>query len=312
LINWIRKNLVNSLLVLALIVGIGLLLYPSISNYWNSFHQTRAIMDYTEAVANMSTEDYKEILRDARDYNRRIGMTGIKWVLTEDDKKLYNSMLKIEGTEVMGYISMPKFHIKCPIYHGTDEAILQIAIGHLEGTSLPVGGKSTHCVISGHRGLPSARLFTDLDRVKEGDTWTITVLNETLTYECDQIRIVEPEDLSELRIIPGEDLCTLVTCTPYGVNTHRLLIRGHRIPNADGTADLTADAVQIEPIYVAPVMAVPALILLLLLFLIAAARAKKSDHRLITEPYISSHGISADKVDKVEEKHLPGYTDGDE
>lgn len=290
--TWLRKNLVTFILVLALIVGVGLLLYPSVANYWNSFHQTRAIMDYSNAVSEMDTAEYKKILDDAREYNKKLGKTGIKWVLTDEEKQEYNNTLKIPNTEVMGYISLPKFHIRCPLYHGTEESVLQTAIGHIEGTSLPVGGKSSHCIISGHRGLPSARLFTDLDKVKEGDTWTMTVLNETLTYECDQIRIVEPDDLSQLQIIEGEDLCTLVTCTPYGINTHRLLIRGHRIANADGSADLTADAVQIEPIYVAPVMAVPAIIILLIAFIIATYRAKKNDHGHIIRAYLSKHGIT--------------------
>ncbi len=291
MIKLIRGKLFTWLLVAALIVGIGLLLYPSVSNYWNSFHQTRAIMGYNEAVSDMSREEYEAILEEARNYNERLAQAGIRWTLSDEERKEYGKMLKIDGTEVMGYLSLPKFHIKCPIYHGTEEAVLQTAIGHLEETSLPVGGESSHCVISGHRGLPSARLFTDLDKVKEGDTWTITVLNETLTYECDQIRIVEPSDLSDLKIVKGKDLCTLVTCTPYGINTHRLLVRGHRIPNADGAADLTADAVQIEPVYVAPVMAVPALLLLLAVFLISVWRARRYDSEKIVRDYLDDRNM---------------------
>ena len=174
MLKWIKKNLFTVVMTAGLIAGLGLLLYPSVSNYWNSFHQTRAIMGYQESVSNMTAEDYKLILQEARAYNKRLAGTGIIWKMNESQRKEYNSKLKIEGTEVMAYISMPKFHIKVPIYHGTEESVLQIAIGHIEGSSLPVGGKSTHCLISGHRGLPSARLFTDLDKVKEGDTWTIT------------------------------------------------------------------------------------------------------------------------------------------
>lgn len=291
MLNWIKKNLFTVIMVTGLVVGIGLLLYPSIANYWNSFHQTRAIMAYNEAVTNMSTEEYDRILSEAREYNKKLAKTGIRWRMTDEERKEYNNTLKIPGSDVMSYVSLPKFHIKVPIYHGTEESVLQIAIGHIEGSSLPVGGKSTHCIISGHRGLPSARLFTDLDKVKEGDTWTITTLNETLTYECDQIRIVEPDDLSSLQIVKGEDYCTLVTCTPYGINTHRLLIRGHRIPNADGAADLTADAIQIEPIYVAPIMAVPALIILLIVMLLSARHARVYNLEKIVQDYLDNKGL---------------------
>ena len=193
MLKWIRKNLFTVVLAAGLLAGIGLLLYPSVANYWNSFHQTRAIMAYNEAVTNMSAEEYKAIIDNAREYNKKLAKNGMRWRMTDEERKEYMSKLKINGSEVMAYVSLPKFHIKVPIYHGTEESVLQVAIGHLEASSLPVGGKNTHCLISGHRGLPSARLFTDLDKVKEGDTWTITTLNETLTYECDQIRIVEPD-----------------------------------------------------------------------------------------------------------------------
>ena len=180
----------------------------------------------------------------------------------------YNRQLAVTDSGIMGYIDIPKIRVTLPIYHGTDETILQIAIGHIAGTSLPVGGASTHCVVSGHRGLPSARLFTDIDKLVEGDTFTMTVLNRTVTYEVDQIRIVEPTDLSNLQIEEGKDYCTLVTCTPYGINTHRLLVRGHRVANANGEANVIADALQIEPVYVAPVVAAPMLIILLILLFV--------------------------------------------
>lgn len=273
--TWLKKHLLTVILVAGLAAGAGLLLYPSVANYWNSFHQTRAIMDYNDAVSSMSHEDYDAILDEARDYNKKLGETGIQWNMTDAQKEEYNRMLKINGTDVMGYVSIPKIHVKLPMYHGTDEAVLQTSIGHLEQTSLPVGGKRSHCSVSGHRGLPSARLFTDLDKLKEGDTWTMNVLNETLTYEADQIRIVEPEDLTNLGITEEKDYCTLITCTPYGINTHRLLIRGHRIPNADGDANLTADAIQIEPMYIAPFLSIPILIALLIIMLMTTRRARK-------------------------------------
>ena len=289
--NWIKRNLLTVVMTAGLLVGIFLLLYPSVANYWNSFHQSRAIASYTETVTNMSKEDYDRILKSARAYNKRLSETGFHWVMSDAEREAYNKELNIGGGGIMGYISVPKFHNRCPIYHGTDEAVLQTAIGHLESTSLPVGGKGSHCAISGHRGLPSARLFTDIDKIREGDTWTITVLNETLTYECDQIRIVLPEDLSDLKIEKGKDLCTLITCTPYGINTHRLLVRGHRVPNAHGTADVTADAIQIEPIYIAPFLAGPILLILIIILLIATRRAKRFDPKQYLSLYLEKKGL---------------------
>ncbi len=283
--NWIKQNLLTAVMTAGMLVGIFLLLYPSVANYWNSFHQSRAIASYTEIVSNMSREDYKKILDSAREYNKGITETGIRWNFTDADRETYEKELKIDESGIMGYVSIPKFHVKAPIYHGTDETILQRAIGHIENSSLPVGGKGTHTMISGHRGLPSARLFTDIDKMKEGDTWTITVLNETLTYECDQIRIVLPEDLSDLTIEEDKDLCTLITCTPYGINTHRLLVRGHRVPNANGSADITADAIQIEPIYIAPILAIFMIIVLLIVLLLSTRKAKKLDSAAIMRVY---------------------------
>ena len=279
------------IIMIVMLVGIGLLLYPSVANYWNQFHQTRAIMAYNDTVSSLSTEDYEKILNDAKEYNKKLGETGIVWKMSKAQKAEYEKQLAVDSSGIMGYVSVPKFHIKLPVYHGTNESVLQIAIGHLEQTSLPVGGESSHCEVSGHRGLPSARLFTDIDKIKEGDTWTMNVLNETLTYECDQIRIVEPEDLSNLQIAKGKDYCTLITCTPYGVNTHRLLVRGHRIPNVDGNANLTADAIQIEPIYIAPFLAVPIILILLIVLIASTRRAKKFNPAKVVEGYLDSKGI---------------------
>ena len=283
--EWIKRNLLTVVMTAGMLIGISLLLYPSVANYWNGFHQARTIMEYTQVVSSMDKDDYKNILRDARKYNKRLSKTGFRWSMSDAERRDYERQLKVKGTKAIGYISVPKLHIRLPLMHGTDEKVLQTAIGHLEQTSLPVGGKGSHCVISGHRGLPSSRLFTDIDKIKEGDTWTITVLNETLTYECDRVRIVLPEDLSDLKIEKGKDLCTLITCTPYGVNTHRLLVRGHRVPNANGSADVTADAIQIEPIFIAPFLAGAMLLILLILLLISTRRAK----RMGPEEYISKY-----------------------
>ena len=275
--SWIRKHSITLILVTGIVIGVGLLLYPTIANYWNSFHQTRAIMSYNESVASLSQKDYDKILKDAKEYNRKLGETGIIWNMSDEQKAEYNKQLNVDGTGIMGYVTIPQFRIKAPIYHGTNEGVLQTAIGHLEQTSLPIGGKSSHSQISGHRGLPSARLFTDIDKIREGDTWTMTILDKTVTYQCDKISIVEPDDLSKLSIKKGKDLCTLITCTPYGINTHRLLVRGHRIPNADGSAALTADAVQVEPRYVIPFIAAAILILVIIISVISSKRARKYD-----------------------------------
>ena len=256
------------LLLLAMLVGAVLLIYPSASDYWNSFHQTQAVMRYAEEVARMSEAEYSRMIGAAADYNLRLSRRGIDWMAGDEYLEEYNSLLNISGTGIMGYIDIPKINVKLPIFHGTDEKILQTSIGHLQETSLPVGGPGSHCVLSGHRGLPSARLFSDLDLMADGDTFTLSILNETCTYEVDQIRVVLPSDVSELMIEEGKDLCTLVTCTPYGINSHRMLVRGHRVKNTDGEARVVADALQLAPTFVAPFFMAPmVLALLAVLFL---------------------------------------------
>ena len=286
----ITDRLFTIILVGIMMAGIGLLAYPSLADYWNSFHQSRAVMTYAEHVADMQTDEYERFLNSAREYNSALAETGIKWGLTDEEKAAYNEELNIDGSGIMGYIKIQKIQITLPLYHGTDEGILQTSIGHLEGSSLPVGGEGTHCLLSGHRGLPSARLFTDLDQLREGDTFTMTVLNETLTYEVDHIWIVEPEDLSHLQIEEGKDLCTLITCTPYGINTHRLLVRGHRIENADGGAMVTADAIQIRPVFIAPFLAIPILIILLIWVLVTTSVNRRWNRDRKRE-YLRSHQL---------------------
>lgn len=267
--KWLRKNWITILLIVILLAGLGLLLYPSVANYWNSFHQSRAIAGYADAVAGLDAEEYARILSEAQAYNEEIGRKGMDFHMDAAELARYDSLLDITGTGIMGYIEIPQIRCYLPIYHSTDEAVLQIAIGHIAGTSLPVGGTTAHCVLTGHRGLPSAKLFTDLDKMVEGDIFMIRTLDETLTYEVDQIRIVLPEDMSSLQLEQGQDLCTLVTCTPYGVNTHRLLVRGHRIENPDESGELfiIADASQIEEMIVATIVAIPILIALIIGFL---------------------------------------------
>ena len=264
--RWIRKNFSTVLLLGTLMIGISLLLYPTISDYWNSFHQSRAIAGYAEAVAQMDEIDYEKIWNDAVEYNKELQTRSNHWFLTEEQQEEYESMLNVSGNGIMGYIEIPSIKVSLPIYHGVDEGILQVAIGHIEGSSLPVGGKGSHCVISGHRGLPSAKLFTDLDQLAEGDIFMLRVLDETLTYEVDQILIVEPSDMSSLEFDEEKDYCTLVTCTPYGINSHRLLVRGHRVANLEESEEIrvTADAQQIDPVLITPAIAGILLVLLLL------------------------------------------------
>ncbi len=247
-----KRSLSNLLMGIALAVGTMLLVYPKASDYWNSFTQSRSIMGYAEQVAQMSAAEYAKFISEAEEYNAKLAENGNEWHMTQGQKKVYESRLTFDSTGVMGYIDIPKIGTKLPIYHGTSDAVLQTSIGHLAESSLPVGGKGSHCVLSGHRGLPSAKLFSDLDELVQGDTFTLSVMNETYTYQVDQIRVVEPTDLRELTIRPGMDLCTLVTCTPYGVNSHRLLVRGHRVKNVNGDAKVVADALQIQPVHVAP------------------------------------------------------------
>ena len=265
------------LLLLAFFIGLSLLLYPTVSDYWNSFHQSKAIAGYAQAVADLNDVSYEHYWADAQAYNAALPENRHRYQPTEEEHSQYENLLNISDNGIMGYIEIPVIGVSLPIYHGVEDTVLQIAIGHIEGTSLPVGGLSTHCVVSGHRGLPSAKLFTDLDKLVEGDTFLLRVLDEVLTYEVDQIRIVEPQELDLLGIEDGQDLCTLVTCTPYGVNSHRLLVRGHRIENQENASSIrvTADAMQIEPILVAPVVAAPMLLLLLVWLLISGPKKSR-------------------------------------
>ena len=261
-----KKHMSTIILIVILLAGLSLLLYPTVSDYWNKFHQSQAISDYAEAVADLDDETYERLWNEARAYNESLWTKGNRYSLTEEEYQEYESLLNVSGNGIMGYIEIESINCYLPIYHGVEETVLQIAVGHIEGTSLPVGGPGSHCVLSGHRGLPSARLFTDLDQLREGDTFVIRVLDETLTYEVDQIHIVLPEEVQDLELVEERDYCTLVTCTPYGINSHRMLVRGHRIDNlADASSiRVTADAVQLKPILITPVLMVPILLLLLI------------------------------------------------
>lgn len=275
-----KKHLSTILLLLVFIAGLCILLYPTVSNYWNSMVQTRAIVDYEAALANMTQKDYSEEFEAAEAYNAALREVSFPLMYYDtlderEDLRNYEDILNIGGNGVIGYITIEKIGVELPIYHGTGEAVLNVAAGHLEGTSMPVGGESTHCVLSAHRGLPSAKLFTDLDEMEVGDTFTITVLDEVLTYEVDQIKIVLPSEVEDLYVTEGEDFCTLLTCTPYGINTHRLLVRGRRIETVEEKAEIyvPADGFLIDSLIIAPLLATP-MLLVLLVFLMVRYRKR--------------------------------------
>lgn len=275
-----KKNRSNIILILIFLVGLSVMLYPTVSDYINQKNQSRAVASYSEEVESLSDVDYQAYFDAADDYNRRLAETPDAFYRPEEVSG-YTDTLDVSGTGIMGYITISKIGVELPVYHGTSDGVLQVAAGHLEGSSLPVGGAGTHAVISAHRGLPSAKLFTNLDELEVGDTFTITVLDRVLTYEVDQISIVLPTETDLLQPVEGKDYVTLMTCTPYGINTHRLLVRGKRIENAENQKHIrvTADALRIEPIIVAPALAVPMLLVMLVVMLAVPHLRKRKNQR---------------------------------
>lgn len=272
-----KNQLSNILLVLILVVGLSLILYPSFSDWWNSSRQTEMIVNYAEQVANLDADKYDEIWQSAIAYNDSLRERENWFALTAEQQAIYEQQLDVSIMKIMAYIEIPKIGVHLPIYHGTDDTVLQVGVGHLEWTSLPIGGEGNHCAVSGHRGLPSARLFTDLDEMEVGDIFMLHVLDEILTYEVDQIKIVEPYMIDDLLPQEGRDFCTLVTCTPYGINSHRMLVRGTRIENLEEATivRVTADAIQVEPLVVAPVLAAPMLVIFFLSVMLPHTPKKK-------------------------------------
>lgn len=269
-----KKQLPNIILIIIFFIGLSIVLYPTISNYWNKRTQSELIMNYDEAISKMHETDFTKYFKQAEKYNKEL--TKIAYPLADADRVPgYDESLNIMGNGMMGYIYIKKIKVELPIYHGTSDAVLDVATGHIKGSSLPIGGKGTHSLLSSHRGLPSARLFTDLDKLEIGDVFTITILNKTITYEVDQIRIVLPNDISDLGIDPKKDYCTLITCTPYGINSHRLLVRGHRIENiVDVSKNIISDAMLIEPVIVAPLIAIPIIFVLVIVLFIKYRKRK--------------------------------------
>ena len=279
-----KSSVILTLVLIAiLLTGIGIMAYPTIADWWNSYHSSRSIADYISKVNETDKEVLDRMIEDARAYNAKLLQKENRYVMSDEEMAEYMSLLDLSGTGIIGYIQIESIDVDLPVYHTTDESVLQIAVGHLEWSSLPVGGESTHALLSGHRGLPSARLFTDLDLLHEGEIFTVTVLNETLTYQIDQIRIVEPTEVSDLNISSGKDYCTLITCTPYGINTHRILVRGTRIETIDDSVVIIApEAVRIPNYIAIPAVAVPMLFLLLVasLWIIPRRRNDLTDDEL--------------------------------
>lgn len=262
-----KKSKIGILLVLMLFVGVCGLLYPSVSQYWNTKTQSRAVANYQDILASLRPEDYTAYFDAAHRYNQ--DLQALSFPLTDYDQlDNYDTALNVSGSGVMGFITIAKIGVEIPIYHSISNEVLNIACGHMEGTSLPIGGESTHAVLSAHRGLPHAKLFTDLDKLELGDTFQITVLDRTLTYQVDQIKVVRPDEISDVQIVAGEDLCTLLTCTPYGINSHRLLVRGTRIENAAPVLYVTSNAYQIDSLVATPVVAAPILLILFIILMV--------------------------------------------
>lgn len=272
--------------ILVLILGVSIMLYPTVSSLINARHQSQVINQYIEDVGQLTEEEIAALMAAADAYNERLRTSSI--VLTdpfdEEAKQVvsadYGDTLNVDGTGLMAYIDIPAIGVHLPIYHGTSQSVLSRAVGHLEGTSLPVGGEGTHSVLSAHTGLANARLFTDLDELEEGDTFTITVLDEVLTYQVYDIDIVEPHETSSLTIRDGEDLCTLVTCTPYGVNSHRLLVHGTRIPTPEEEEETVRQDLNLAPRYL---IAGGALALAALVLLVRQVRRERRRRERIRE-----------------------------
>ena len=275
-----RKHISTWITVILFLTGLSLLLYPSVSNYWNLRHQTQAVAQYSDKIEQLDESERRQSQKEAEQYNETLATDAGRFNLSKEQEEWYESLLNVDGTGMMGYITIPEIQCRLAIYHGVGEAVLQDGVGHLEGTSLPVGGSGTHCVLSGHRGLPSAKLFTDLDKLQEGDTFQLHIYDEVLTYEIDQIRIVEPGDYGPLAIEEGKDLCTLLTCTPYGINTQRLLVRGHRIANSEKEETrVTSDAAKVSRLIVAAGISIPLLFISFVVADLSGRHSKKKKKR---------------------------------
>lgn len=304
-----KFNMISTIVLLILfLVGLSVMLYPTVSDWWNSKVQTQAVVEYQQAVAKLDDSEKKAVFAKAHAYNSYLNTLSSpfeEYEQLEQEGFFYDNILNVSGTGIMGYITIPQIQVQLPIYHGTSAEVLNVAVGHLQGSSLPVGGKNTHAVISAHRGLPSARLFTDLDELVEGDIFTITILDEVYTYEVDKIRIVLPNEIDKLAIVPGEDRVTLMTCTPYGINTHRLLVQAKRIDTQYVSNAVAApDAVRVDPMLVVPVLCVPLLVGLIVFWAITSRRSKRAhSHRIMPELYemMMGHQPQAEELENIKD-----------
>ena len=275
-----KKHISTMITVIVFLTGLSLLLYPTVSNYWNSLHQTKAVANYSDAMEKINQKEKQDAIDAAKAYNETLLSNAGRFTPTEEEMNTYKSLLNADSTGMMGYIEIPEIQCELAVYHTVDEAVLQVGVGHLEGSSLPVGGSGTHCVLSSHRGLPSAKLFTDLDQMEIGDIFILHIYDQMLTYEVDQIAIVEPTDYGLLQIEEGQDLCTLFTCTPYGINSHRLLVRGHRIENRSGDdSRITSDAAKMNTVVVATGIAIPLLVISFIAVDISTRRSRKKKEK---------------------------------
>ena len=264
-----RKHKTVIFLTLGFLVGICILLYPAFSDFWNSKTQSRAITDYESVLDNLDGNEYSAIFERAHAYNKALYETNYPLMDYKNVPGYYDT-LRITDNDMIGYLKIDRIGVELPIYHGTSDDVLNRGVGHMEGSSLPIGGENTNSIMSAHRGLPSSKLFTDLDRVEKGDTFQIIILDQVLTYQVDYIKVIEPTDVSDLQIIEGGDYCTLFTCTPYGINTHRLLVRGVRIETIEEKPIIyvSNEAFRIEPLLVTPAVAAPMLFVLLIHLLV--------------------------------------------
>lgn len=268
-----KNNITTIILVILLLIGVGVIVYPTFSNWWNDRTQSKAIANYQMSADNLDDSAYEKLLEKAREYNEKLSNLTAPLLDYKELSEEYN-VLDVSGSGVIGYITVPQLNIQLPVYCGTSEEVLNVAIGHLQGSSLPVGGESTHAVVVAHRGLPSAKLFSDLDKLVVGDEFTITILNETFTYQVDEINIVLPDETQKLNIIKGEDHVTLVTCTPYGINSHRLLVRARRIEPEEEKILLRvpADATQVDPMLVVPFIVMPLVIIMIIVWTVGGKK----------------------------------------
>ncbi len=277
-----KKHLSTFVLMMVFLIGFSLVLYPVVSDYINTSHQSRVIANYEDDVSGLTTSDYTAQMREAVAYNQGLAANPNSFLESSKATSGYDDLMNPFGTGVMGYIEIDSLDVRLPIYHSTSDSVLEVGVGHVEGSSLPIGGQSTHCVLSGHRGLPSSKLFTDLDKMTIGDTFFIHTLGEVLAYRVDQILVVEPDDTSALNIVEGQDYCTLVTCTPYGINTQRLLVRGTRVQYDEKSSQrlqISADAIEINPTTTACVAALPVLIGLFIRFLVVSSKIKAKSRK---------------------------------